>query len=223
MRLDRLELIPGPQWPGGGQDDTLRRAESVCAGDTNPDDAFDASVEWVTFPVNTFDGLGSHTANCGSGPVDLAPSVSSTTPANNATDVAEDTNITVDFSEDVAVTGDWFEISCNQSGLVSAIASGGPQSYTLDPDSNFLPGEKCSVTIFASAVTDQDGTPDNMAVDYTFSFWNAYPLGVCGEPATFISAVQGSGAASPCLVISSLLMASLLAISRIMLVLMMGI
>ena len=41
---------PGSQWTGGGQDDTLRRAETVCAGDTNPDDAFDASVEWVVFP-----------------------------------------------------------------------------------------------------------------------------------------------------------------------------
>ena len=56
---------PGSQWPGGGQDDTLRRAETVCAGDTNPDDAFDASVEWDTFAINTFDGLGSHTASCG--------------------------------------------------------------------------------------------------------------------------------------------------------------
>jgi len=56
---------PGSQWIGGGADDTLRRAESVCAGDTNPDDAFDASVEWVVFAQNTFDGLGTHTANCG--------------------------------------------------------------------------------------------------------------------------------------------------------------
>ena len=60
---------PGSQWTGGGQDDTLRRAETVCAGDTNPDDAFDASVEWVTFAQNTFDGLGSHTAACGGGSV----------------------------------------------------------------------------------------------------------------------------------------------------------
>ncbi|MCB0007287.1 MAG: lamin tail domain-containing protein, partial [Anaerolineales bacterium] len=59
---------PGSQWAGGGQDDTLQRLESVCAGDTNPDDAFDASAEWVVLPQNTFTGLGSHTANCGGGP-----------------------------------------------------------------------------------------------------------------------------------------------------------
>lgn len=61
----QIGVDPGSQWSGGGQDDTLRRAETVCAGDTNPDDAFDASAEWVTFAQNTFDGLGSHTADCG--------------------------------------------------------------------------------------------------------------------------------------------------------------
>ncbi len=45
----QIGFDPGSQWTGGGQDDTLRRAETVCAGDTNPDDAFDASVEWVVF------------------------------------------------------------------------------------------------------------------------------------------------------------------------------
>ena len=63
---------PGSQWTGGGQDDTLRRNETICTGDTNADDAFDASTEWDTFPINTFDGLGSHTTTCGggSGPAD---------------------------------------------------------------------------------------------------------------------------------------------------------
>ncbi len=61
----QIGFDPGSQWTGGGQDDTLRRAETVCAGDTNPSDAFDASVEWVVFLQDTFDGLGSHNANCG--------------------------------------------------------------------------------------------------------------------------------------------------------------
>ena len=64
----QIGVDPGSQWTGGGQDDTLRRMESVCAGDTNPDDPFDASIEWDTFAQNTFDGLGSHTATCGGGP-----------------------------------------------------------------------------------------------------------------------------------------------------------
>lgn len=63
----QIGIDPGSEWIGGGQDDTLVRAETVCAGDTNAADAFDASVEWVTFAINTFDNLGSHTADCGGG------------------------------------------------------------------------------------------------------------------------------------------------------------
>ena len=63
----RSASIPVANGPAAVKDDTLRRAETICAGDTNAEDAFDASVEWVIFPQNTFDGLGSHTANCGGG------------------------------------------------------------------------------------------------------------------------------------------------------------
>ncbi|NTV39696.1 MAG: DNA degradation protein EddB, partial [Demequinaceae bacterium] len=58
---------PGTEWVGGGANDTLRRLPSICAGDTNEFDAFDASVEWASFPSDTFDGLGSHTATCTGG------------------------------------------------------------------------------------------------------------------------------------------------------------
>lgn len=51
---------PGSEWPGGGVDDTLRRKNTILTGDTNSTDAFDASVEWDLFAVNTIDGLGSH-------------------------------------------------------------------------------------------------------------------------------------------------------------------
>jgi uncharacterized protein len=61
----QVGVDPGTEWTGGGLDDTLRRKASVCAGDTDPNNAFDASVEWDSFANNTFDGLGSHTANCG--------------------------------------------------------------------------------------------------------------------------------------------------------------
>ena len=88
----QIGVDPGSQWPGGGQDDTLRRADTVCAGDTNPDDAFDASVEWVTFAQNTFDGLGSHTATCGGGSTGLMViinEVDSDTPSNDVLEFIE--------------------------------------------------------------------------------------------------------------------------------------
>ena len=83
----QIGFDPGSQWTGGGADDTLRRAAAVCAGDTNPDDAFDASVEWVVFPINTFDGLGSHIADCGAPPTTAEPVINEFSASTTGTDV----------------------------------------------------------------------------------------------------------------------------------------
>ena len=66
----QLGVDPGSQWPGGGQNDTLRRKASVCAGDTDFSNAFDASIEWDVFAQDTFNGLGSHSVSCATGPRD---------------------------------------------------------------------------------------------------------------------------------------------------------
>lgn len=82
----QVGVDPGSEWTGGGTDDTLRRKVTICAGDTNSGDAFDASVEWDTFAINTFDGLGSHTANCG--PVEpQAPKINEFSASTTGTDV----------------------------------------------------------------------------------------------------------------------------------------
>lgn len=64
----QVGVDPGSEWTGGGLNDTLRRKATVCSGDTDATDAFDASAEWDTFAQDTFGGLGSHTANCDGGP-----------------------------------------------------------------------------------------------------------------------------------------------------------
>ncbi len=116
----------------------------------------------VPFPTATFVPLAG----------DAAPGVASTDPANGATGVAIDANLTINFSEDVTVTGSWFDITCTVSGTHTAVASGGPASYTLDPDTDFANGENCTVTVFAAQVTDDDteDPPDNMSADVSFSF-----------------------------------------------------
>ena len=162
---------PGTEWGSGltsTADNTLRRKPTVQAGDPDALDAFDPAAEWNGFATDTFDGLGSHTIDEG----DLPPSVTVTTPANDATEVAVDTNVTVTFSEGVAVTGSWFDISCTTSGTHTATVSGGPTTFTLDPDADFVDGEACTVTIAASGVTDldTDDPPDTMAADFRFSF-----------------------------------------------------
>ena len=63
----QVGVDPGSEWTGGGQDDTLQRLPSICAGDTNAGDAFDASAEFAVLAQDTFDGLGAHTANCNGG------------------------------------------------------------------------------------------------------------------------------------------------------------
>lgn len=94
---------PGSQWTGGGQDDTLRRKADICAGDANASDAFDASVEWDIFTNNTFDGLGSHTANCGgthsSDPEVLLNEVVVTPTAGEFIEIYNPTGSAVDLSD----------------------------------------------------------------------------------------------------------------------------
>jgi predicted extracellular nuclease len=186
----QIGVDPGSEWAGGGVDDTLRRNANVCAGDTDASNAFDVSVEWTVFANGTFDGLGSHTANCVV--AEPAPTVSSTVPADDAIGVPLDADITVEFSEPVDVAGSWYDISCGVSGSQTAVVSGGATSFTLNPDSEFEFGETCTVSIYAAQVTDQDtdDPADNMAADYVFSF-SALPELV------LIHEVQGAGAISP--------------------------
>ena len=101
---------------------------------------------------------------------DTPPTVANSTPADGATNILPNASLNLTFSESVTVTGDWFNIDCTTSGAHTAAVNGGPQNYTLTPDTNFANGETCTVTILAAQIADQDGPPDSMAVDYTFSF-----------------------------------------------------
>src|ERR687883_373181 len=123
---------------------------------------------------------------------DAAPTVSSTSPSNGAGDVALSSNVTITFSEPVNVTGSWFSISCSSSDGHTAAVSGGPTTFTLDPDSDFVGSETCTVTVFAANVTDQDmiDPPDNMAANYSFSFNTV-------APPVAIHDIQGASHISP--------------------------
>ncbi|PJB83998.1 MAG: endonuclease, partial [Acidobacteria bacterium CG_4_9_14_3_um_filter_49_7] len=82
--IGQIGSDPGTQWGSGDAstaDNTLRRKSTICIGDTNPNDAFDPAVEWDGYAINTFDGLGSHTASCG-GPVNLPVVVDCDSPFN---------------------------------------------------------------------------------------------------------------------------------------------
>src|SRR5688500_10361697 len=132
-----------------------------------------------------------------SNPGDAAPSVSSSTPTPGATGVARDANVSITFSEPVNVTGSWYAISCGTTGAHPATATGSSPTFTLDPTTNFAANETCTVRIHAANVTDQDATdpPDNMAANHEFTFQTA-DAAACGDSATKIPAIQGSGNAA---------------------------
>ena len=108
---------------------------------------------------------------------DPAPYVASTVPANGATDVPVSSNVTINFSEPVNVTGSWFSLVCATSGTHAATITGGPTSFVIDPGTDFVMGESCTLIIYASNVNDQDliDPPDNMTVNFTAGFATVTP------------------------------------------------
>ncbi len=195
--IGQVGFDPGSEWGAGlasTADNTLRRKAGIAAGDPLGNDGFDPAVEWDGFATDTFSGLGCH------GVGDAPPCVASTTPINGTTNVSAGTNIDILFSEPVNVAGSWFSISCAVSGIHAASVSGGPTAFTLDPALDFAFGEPCTVTVFATQVSDQDADdpPDTMVANFVFGFTTAaQTFGACGDPATFIHDIQGAGPTSP--------------------------
>ncbi len=87
--IGQIGFDPGSQWGAdlvSTADNTLRRMESICAGDTNGSDVFDPAVEWDGYAIDTFDGLGAHTATCGV-PVVVDPKINEFSASTTGTDV----------------------------------------------------------------------------------------------------------------------------------------
>lgn len=101
---DVIGVIGSQQEWGSGdistQNNTIRRLPSVCQGDVDGFDLpNDLSAEWAGFAQDTFDGLGSHTHQCGvSGPEVVG--ISRLTPANEFVQSAQ-VEFQITFSETV--------------------------------------------------------------------------------------------------------------------------
>ena len=69
--------------------------------------------------------------------VDAAPAVTTTVPANGAVGVVPDSNITINFSENVNVTASAFTLECPVGSPIALTIipapPGGVNSFTLDP------------------------------------------------------------------------------------------
>jgi uncharacterized protein len=125
-------------------------------------------------------------------PPEVAPGVSSTYPSNGATSIPVDSNLTVTFSENVNLNGSWYNLTCTSTGTKTGTVSGGPADFTINPDSDFAYGESCTLTVYASLVSDQDtdDPPDTMTTNFVSSFSTGSS---CSQPYTPIYDIQGSG------------------------------
>jgi hypothetical protein len=194
--IGQIGVDPGAEWGTGltsTADNTLRRMSSVTVGDTNGADVFDPAVQWDGFAQDTFDGLGTHTVDGGPA-TDVAPAVASTSPTEGASNVAVDASPTVTFSEPVDAAAGAFRLACSISGPKTLAVSGGPTTFTLNPSADFALGDACTLTVTASAVTDQDAIdpPDSPAADVVVRF-SVPAVNPCEVAATPVPAIQGSG------------------------------
>ena len=127
---------------------------------------------------------------------DTAPAVSATSPVNGSTDISIASDITITFNESVNVTGAWFGISCTVTGAHTATVTGGPTTFTLNPDVDFANSESCSVSIVGANVTDTDpNDPPDSAADSNFGFTTTSGIDPCTLAYTPAYSIQGDGAA----------------------------
>ena len=110
------------------------------------------------------------------GGADGAPTVLNTSPANAASGVPVDSNISITFSESVNATGSAFLIECPTGSSRAFTQSASPATtITLDPTLDLPFNTSCTVTVTATQITDNDTNdpPDQMAANFVFSFTTA--------------------------------------------------
>ena len=114
---------------------------------------------------------------------DIPPQVSSTVPAESASQVSTSTTITVNFSEEVVATASAATIDCGTGNLSYSGLPLTSDVITLTPDSALPDNSFCTVTLVANEITDTDGGDDQLDGDgdiiggdnYSWSFATGTP------------------------------------------------
>lgn len=106
------------------------------------------------------------------------PNIVETLPAEGATEVAIDSNITITFSKNVMTTDPWAELNCSKSGDHSFVTGGTSIIKEINPDHDFDNNESCQLTVFGSQIHNQDTVdpPGGMAENYVLNFSTAAPI-----------------------------------------------
>ncbi len=168
-------------YEGSAPTATLSTAIGALRDANGCTDTDDNGMDFVTgspAPRNTATAL----APCG---VDAAPTVVSVNPADGANDVAADANLSVTFSEPVALDSGWFGLNCSATSAPQITVGGGPSTFSLDLAESFRGGETCKFVIRGDKVHDQDAfdPPDTMTGNVAVEF-AVRPDPVVTPPAT---------------------------------------
>jgi large repetitive protein len=158
---------------GGAVTDNAAGASVPLAGGTltvNADGAFslaDATSAGVfTFQYRLTNAAGSDDATVTIA-IDAPPTVTTTNPANGATDVPPSSSIVVTFSEPVDVAAGGIAVECGAGAVDGTIGGSGTASVTFDPAASLPGNATCTVTVASAGVTDSDSNdpPDNLDGD----------------------------------------------------------
>ncbi len=185
--IGQIGFDPGTQWGSdltSTENNTLRRKSTIGAGDTNGGDAFDPAIEWDGFANDTFDDLGTHLAPAMSCPGNYGL-VGTTIDAEVTSTDGNGRVVDIDL---ISVTPDPGTIT--RTAFSPAAEVGGTASATFTA-SDTTPVGNYTITVKA---TNDDGTAQSATCDFEVG---VYPVPVCGDPATPIHDIQGSGAATP--------------------------
>ena len=126
--------------------------------------------------------------------VELGPWVAGTDPGTDDSTIPYDATVTVNFSEPVNVDAGWYNITCVSTGSHTDATEAHTtdlKTYAFTPNASFQFGEQCTVTIFKTAVHDQDADDsdpdtDTLFEDYTWSF----TVVGAGQPAPYPPSVH---------------------------------
>lgn len=113
-----------------------------------------AGFTWAPSSTATF-GACNNGQSFGGG--DPRPTVTATTPANGATDVPAAGDLTVAFSETVALSSGAFALSCGVSGTVALTHGSSGSGFTLGTGTALRAGETCTLRIVAARIVDSAG------------------------------------------------------------------
>jgi Ca2+-binding RTX toxin-like protein len=168
--IGQIGVDPGAEWGTGGTttlDHTLRRGSAVQAGDSNGGNAFDPSLEWNGFPIDSFDGLGGHSVSGGGGGSNRAP-----TAGDDIASLDEDAGeTTIDvLANDTDADGDLLSVSAVSDPPNGTAEAGPAGTIVYDPAVDFHGTDSLTYT-----VSDGRGGFDTATVSITVTPVNDDP------------------------------------------------